>query len=84
MACKAMSMRRSPGGLAALADLACQYLSAGQKKRLALARLKSSDRPLWLLDEPLAALDTSGKKSRAESASRRTCAIGGIVDRRDA
>ncbi len=48
-------------GLARLADLPCQYLSAGQKKRLALARLKACARPLWLLDEPFAALDTDGK-----------------------
>lgn len=49
-------------GLAPVADLPCQYLSAGQKKRLALARLKLSGRPLWLLDEPLASLDAEGKK----------------------
>ncbi len=48
-------------GLARLADLPCQYLSAGQKKRLGLARLALAKRPLWLLDEPLAALDASGK-----------------------
>jgi heme exporter protein A len=49
-------------GLAPLANLPCQYLSAGQKKRLALARLKLSNRPVWLLDEPLASLDDDGKK----------------------
>lgn len=48
-------------GLSRAADLPCQYLSAGQKKRLALARLKLCGRPLWLLDEPLASLDASGK-----------------------
>lgn len=48
-------------GLARLADLSCQYLSAGQKKRLALARLQITQRPLWLMDEPLAALDSDGK-----------------------
>ncbi|MFL5237935.1 MAG: heme ABC exporter ATP-binding protein CcmA [Rhizomicrobium sp.] len=48
-------------GLSRAADLPCQYLSAGQKKRLALARLKLCGRPLWLLDEPLASLDTQGK-----------------------
>ncbi len=53
-------------GLARVADLPCQYLSAGQKKRLALARLKLSGRPLWLLDEPLAALDAEGKKRASE------------------
>jgi heme exporter protein A len=53
-------------GLTRVADLPCQYLSAGQKKRLALARLKLSGRPLWLLDEPLASLDAEGKKRAGE------------------
>jgi heme exporter protein A len=48
-------------GLSRAADLPCQYLSAGQKRRLALARLKLCSRPLWLLDEPLASLDAQGK-----------------------
>ncbi len=65
-------------GLASLADLPCQYLSAGQKKRLALARLKLSRRPLWLLDEPLAALDADGK-GRAAGLVRTHCLAGGIA-----
>jgi heme exporter protein A len=48
-------------GLARARDLPAQYLSAGQKKRLSLARLRLMGRPLWLLDEPLAALDAAGK-----------------------
>jgi heme exporter protein A len=48
-------------GLSRAADLPCQYLSTGQKRRLALARLKLCGRPLWLLDEPFASLDTQGK-----------------------
>jgi heme exporter protein A len=47
-------------GLGALAGLDAGYLSAGQGRRLALARLLVSPRPLWLLDEPTAALDTEG------------------------
>lgn len=47
-------------GLGALADLDAGYLSAGQSRRLALARLLVSLRPVWLLDEPTAALDTEG------------------------
>src|ERR1700761_349935 len=46
--------------LARQAELPCRYLSAGQKRRLALARLLVSCRPLWLLDEPFAALDAAG------------------------
>ena len=65
-------------GLMPLAELPGQYLSAGQKRRLALARLQLSARPLWLLDEPLAALDTAGKKLVAETVTAH-CAAGGIV-----
>ena len=65
-------------GLGSLADLPCQYLSAGQKKRLAMARLKLSRRPVWLLDEPLAALDADGK-GRAAGLVRTHCLAGGIA-----
>jgi heme exporter protein A len=44
-------------GLARLLDLPVRVLSAGQRRRLALARLVAARRPLWLLDEPLAPLD---------------------------
>ncbi|HEY8576508.1 MAG TPA: heme ABC exporter ATP-binding protein CcmA [Devosia sp.] len=47
-------------GLGHLAELDAGYLSAGQGRRLALARLLVSQRPLWLLDEPTAALDVEG------------------------
>lgn len=49
-------------GLAQIADLPCAYLSAGQKRRAALARLIAVDRPLWLLDEPMTALDAGSQK----------------------
>lgn len=65
-------------GLSAARDLPNQYLSAGQKKRLALARLQASGRPLWLLDEPLAALDAQGKSLVADLISAH-CAEGGIA-----
>ncbi len=65
-------------GLAKLGDLACGYLSAGQKKRLALARLKMAERPIWLLDEPLASLDADGRK-RALDLVNAHVMFGGIV-----
>ena len=46
-------------GLAGREDLACRYLSQGQKRRVALARLVSNPQPLWILDEPYVALDTA-------------------------
>jgi heme exporter protein A len=45
-------------GLANAANLPCRYLSAGQKRRLALARLIAVPAALWLLDEPLTSLDS--------------------------
>ncbi|MGL4525731.1 MAG: heme ABC exporter ATP-binding protein CcmA [Aestuariivirga sp.] len=44
-----------------VADLPTAYLSAGQRRRIGLARLVASPRPLWLLDEPTAALDADGQ-----------------------
>jgi heme exporter protein A len=48
-------------GLAHLIDLPAERLSAGQKRRVALARLLVSARPLWLLDEPATALDAGAE-----------------------
>lgn len=48
-------------GLTRIADLPAAYLSAGQKRRVALARLLVSVRPIWLLDEPTAALDAASE-----------------------
>ena len=44
-------------GLVPLLGLAVRHLSAGQRRRLAMARLIASPRALWLLDEPFAPLD---------------------------
>lgn len=46
-------------GLAGREDLACKYLSQGQKRRVALARLVKERRRLWVLDEPFVALDVA-------------------------
>ena len=46
-------------GLAELAELPVHFLSEGQKRRTALARLIAFQKPIWLLDEPLAGLDAA-------------------------
>lgn len=48
-------------GLAQRRSLAFAHLSAGQRRRLSLARISGSRRPLWLLDEPATALDDAGQ-----------------------
>lgn len=52
-----------------LADIPAGYLSAGQKRRLGLARLLVAERPIWLLDEPTVSLD-----------ARSTALLAGIID----
>ena len=65
-------------GLDALADLPARMLSAGQTRRLALARMLASPAPLWLLDEPTVALDTrSVERLRSAIAAHRE--TGGMV-----
>jgi heme exporter protein A len=53
-------------GLGRQRDLPFMRLSAGQRRRVGLARLAFSRRPLWLLDEPNTALDTAGQALFAE------------------
>lgn len=60
-------------GLADLLDVPVRYLSTGQRKRAALARVAASAAPIWLLDEPLNGLDAywSCKAQAAIHAHRR-------------
>ncbi len=65
-------------GLARLAGLPARMLSAGQKRRLALARLVVSGAPLWLLDEPTLGVDAASVAAfGAQLAAHR--AGGGVV-----
>ena len=65
-------------GLSALADAPARYLSAGQQRRLALARLLAAPRELWLLDEPAVGLDQASRASLERAlASHRE--VGGIA-----
>ena len=65
-------------GLSHLAQVPGQFLSAGQKRRLALCRLLASPADLWLLDEPAVGLDRDSE-ARLDAAIARHRAAGGLV-----
>lgn len=65
-------------GLAGLSDIPAGYLSAGQKRRVALARLAAVQRPVWLLDEPTVSLD-AGSVDRLIGAIEAHVTGGGIA-----
>ncbi len=60
-----LSASLQAAGLGHVANLPAAYLSAGQRRRLSMARLIAVKRPLWLLDEPTSALDTAGQAAFA-------------------
>ncbi len=66
-------------GLADLADLPARMLSAGQRRRLALARLPLSRSALWLLDEPTLGLDTASLGLLARLLAAHRAGGGGVV-----
>jgi heme exporter protein A len=66
-------------GLTRLLGLAVRQLSAGQRRRLALARLLAAPRKLWLLDEPLAPLDAAHRALLGELMARHLDGGGLIV-----
>ena len=65
-------------GLAALHTLPAACLSAGQRRRLSLCRLAAVPRPVWLLDEPTAALDAAAQVTLGEVMGAHL-AEGGII-----
>ena len=66
-------------GLETLAELPGRMLSAGQRRRLALARLPLSRAPLWLLDEPTLGLDTASLGLLAALLAGHRAAGGGVI-----
>jgi heme exporter protein A len=65
-------------GLDDLAGLPAGYLSAGQRRRLSLARVLAVPRPVWLLDEPTTALDAASQE-RLHGVMQAHLAGGGII-----
>lgn len=65
-------------GLGGLGRLRAQVLSAGQKRRLAIARLLVARRPVWVLDEPTTALDVKAQ-ARFAAFGRAHLAAGGLL-----
>ena len=65
-------------GLKGFEDVPCHTLSAGQQRRVALARLHLDSPPLWILDEPFTALDKQGVAQLEEHLASH-CERGGMV-----
>ncbi|MBU2875596.1 cytochrome c biogenesis heme-transporting ATPase CcmA [Marinobacter salexigens] len=65
-------------GLSGFEDVPCRNLSAGQQRRVALARLLIADEPLWLLDEVFTAIDADGVTA-LEALLQQRAAEGGAV-----
>jgi len=65
--------------LSALASVPCGYLSAGQKRRLGLARLLCVPRPIWLLDEPTTSLDQKSSTALSQIINDHVANNGSVI-----
>jgi len=65
-------------GLRGFEDVPCHTLSAGQQRRVALARLYLDSPPIWILDEPFTALDKQGV-AQLEAHLAEHCERGGMI-----
>ncbi|WP_166265235.1 cytochrome c biogenesis heme-transporting ATPase CcmA [Marinobacter caseinilyticus] len=66
-------------GLSGFTDIPCQHLSAGQTRRVALARLVLSDEPLWILDEAFTAIDHDGVAGLEQLLASRVAQGGAVI-----
>ena len=66
-------------GLDGYQDVQCQSMSAGQQRRVSLARLYLSEADLWLLDEPFTAIDRAGVAALTQTLLERVQAGGAII-----
>jgi heme exporter protein A len=76
--CKSIAETLEMVGLGGLATLPAAYLSAGQRRRLSIARLVAVQRPLWLLDEPASTLDAAAQERLGEL-MKSHLAVGGLI-----
>jgi heme exporter protein A len=75
---EAIGAALAAAGIETVAKLPAGYLSAGQRRRLSIARLVAVQRPIWLLDEPASALDRPAQDRLAEL-MRGHLASGGMI-----
>lgn len=66
-------------GLYGYEDVPCYALSAGQQRRVGLARLYLSNAPLWILDEPFTALDKKGVAEKEELIAQHVLVGGSVI-----
>lgn len=66
-------------GLAGFEDVPCHMLSAGQNRRVGLARLYMNTLPLWILDEPFTAIDKAGVAAQERWLAQHVAAGGSVV-----